>query len=147
MGALVEPMSVAYHAASLADVDDQSRALIYGGGPIGIGLWFALRGMGLTEIDVVMTTPLINLVLRERRIQGTLCYTSDDYRAVIELMGTVPGAPGLGSGGDHVATDDVERTPEHRAFVVASPCRGELDACGVLGQGPVDRALDRHLAH
>ena len=159
MGALVEPMSVAYHAASLAEVDDQSRALIYGGGPIGIGLWFALRGMGLTEIDVVepsetrrasiealgartfdptaedvpeviaeqtggngvdaafdaagvapaiesalacigerrplisvaiydkpMTTPLINLVLRERRIQGTLCYTSDDYRAVIELM-------------------------------------------------------------
>ena len=29
------------------------RALIYGAGPIGIGLWFALRGMGLTEIDVV----------------------------------------------------------------------------------------------
>lgn len=53
MGALVEPMSVAYHAAGLANVTDQSRALIYGAGPIGIGLWFALRGMGLTEIDVV----------------------------------------------------------------------------------------------
>jgi len=159
MGALVEPMSVAYHAASLAGVDDQSRALIYGAGPIGIGIWFALRGMGLTEIDVVepsvtrrqsiealgartldpssddvdaiiaertgadgvdaafdaagvepaiasalaclgerrplisvaiydrpMTAPLINLVLRERRIQGTICYTADDYRAVIDLM-------------------------------------------------------------
>ncbi len=159
MGALVEPMSVAYHAATLAEVDDQSRALIYGAGPIGIGIWFALRGMGLTEIDVVepsatrresiealgartldpssadvdaiiaertgadgvdaafdaagvepaiasaltclgenrplisvaiydrpMTAPLINLVLRERRIQGTICYTADDYRAVIDLM-------------------------------------------------------------
>jgi (R,R)-butanediol dehydrogenase/meso-butanediol dehydrogenase/diacetyl reductase len=159
MGALVEPMSVAYHAATLAGVDDQSRALIYGAGPIGIGIWFALRGMGLTEIDVVepsatrrqsiealgartldpssedvdaiiaertgadgvdaafdaagvepaiasalaclgerrplisvaiydrpMTAPLINLVLRERRIQGTICYTADDYRAVIDLM-------------------------------------------------------------
>ena len=53
MGALVEPMSVAYHAAVLGEVNDQSRALIYGAGPIGIGLWFALRGMGLTEIDVV----------------------------------------------------------------------------------------------
>ncbi len=52
MGALVEPMSVAYHAA-VREVNDQSRALIYGAGPIGIGLWFALRGMGLTEIDVV----------------------------------------------------------------------------------------------
>jgi len=159
MGALVEPMSVAYHAAGLGDVGDQNSALIYGAGPIGIGLWFALRGMGLTEIDVVepsatrrssiealgartldpenqdvptliadrtdgngvdaafdaagvapavssalecigehrplvsvaiydkpLTTPLINLVLRERRIQGTLCYTSSDYRAVIDLM-------------------------------------------------------------
>jgi (R,R)-butanediol dehydrogenase / meso-butanediol dehydrogenase / diacetyl reductase len=159
MGALVEPMSVAYHADVLGEVRDQSRALIYGAGPIGIGLWFALRGMGLTEIDVVepsptrrnaiealgartldptaldvpeliadrtdgdgvdatfdaagvapaiesaleclrerrplisvaiydkpLTTPLINLVLRERRIQGTICYTGDDYRAVIALM-------------------------------------------------------------
>lgn len=159
MGALIEPMSVAYHAAVLGEVNDQSRALIYGAGPIGIGLWFALRGMGLTEIDVVepsptrrtsiealgartldptavdvpeliadrtngdgvdaafdaagvtpavesalecvgerrplisvaiydkpISTPLINLVLRERRIQGTICYTGDDYRAVIALM-------------------------------------------------------------
>jgi len=159
LGALVEPMSVAYHAAALAEVNDQSRALVYGAGPIGIGIWFALRGMGLTEIDVVepspirrasiealgartldpttqdvagtvaeatdgdgvdaafdaagvaaavasateclgerrplisvaiydkpLPTPLINLVLRERRIQGTICYTADDYRAVIGLM-------------------------------------------------------------
>ena len=159
LGALVEPMSVAYHAATLGEVNDQSSALIYGAGPIGIGLWFALRGMGLTEIDVVepsetrrksiealgartldptavdvpalvadrtdgngvdaafdaagvaaavesaldcvgerrplisvaiydkpLPTPLINLVLRERRIQGTICYTGDDYRAVIDLM-------------------------------------------------------------
>lgn len=159
MGALVEPMAVAYHAAKMGEVGDQSRALIYGAGPIGIGIWFALRGMGLTEIDVVepsetrrrsiealgartvdptavdvaeliadrtdgdgvdaafdaagvapavesalncvgerrplvsvaiydkpLPTSLINLVLRERRIQGTICYTSDDYRAVIDLM-------------------------------------------------------------
>lgn len=159
MGALVEPMSVAYHAATLSGVTDQGSALIYGAGPIGIGLWFALRGMGLTEIDVVepsaarrasiealgartldpttvdvpaliadrtcgggvdaafdaagvapavdsalqclgerrtlvsvaiydkpLPTPLINLVLRERRIQGTICYTADDYAAVIDLM-------------------------------------------------------------
>lgn len=33
-----------------------------------------------------LVTPLINLVLRERRIQGTICYTADDYRSVIALM-------------------------------------------------------------
>ena len=37
---------------------DQSRALVYGAGPIGIGLWFALRGMGVTEIDVVEPSPI-----------------------------------------------------------------------------------------
>ena len=159
LGALAEPMSVAYHAAKLGGVGDQDSALIYGGGPIGIGLWFALRGLGLTQIDIVepsaerraaverlgastldpttvdvpelisdrtdgdgvdaafdaagvapaiesalaslgerrtmvsvaiydkpLPTPLINLVLRERRIQGTICYTGEDFQAVLELM-------------------------------------------------------------
>ena len=58
MGALVEPMSVAYHAAVLGEVGDQGSALIFGAGPIGIGIWFALRGMGLTEIDVVEPSPV-----------------------------------------------------------------------------------------
>ncbi|MFM0313024.1 2,3-butanediol dehydrogenase [Paraburkholderia sp. RL17-383-BIF-A] len=159
MGALVEPMSVAYHAAKLGKVGPESRALVFGGGPIGIGLWFALKGMGLTQIDLVepsetrrkavetlgartidptrvnvtemildqthgngvdaaydaagvpaavataldclgeqrslvsvaiydkpIQTPLLSAVLRERRIQGTICYTGDDYKAVIDLM-------------------------------------------------------------
>jgi len=159
IGALVEPMAVAYHAAVMGQVNPESTALIYGAGPIGIGLWFALRGMGLTQIEVVepspirrgiierlgavtldpttvdvpaliadrtngdgvdaafdaagvaasvasalecvgerrvmvavaiyshpLETPLLNLVMRERRIQGTLCYTGADFRAVMDLM-------------------------------------------------------------
>jgi (R,R)-butanediol dehydrogenase/meso-butanediol dehydrogenase/diacetyl reductase len=82
MGALVEPMSVAYHAATLAGVDDQSRALIYGAGPIGIGIWFALRGMGLTEIDVVEPS-----ATRRESIEAlgarTLDPSSDDVDAII----------------------------------------------------------------
>lgn len=159
LGALVEPMSVAYHAASLGEVSEGDTAVIYGAGPIGIGLWFALRGKGLgsvfvvepsatrraaienlgattldpTQIDVPafiadhtggrgadaafdaagvapavesalasvgarkptisvaiyekpLTTPLLNLVMNESRIQGSLCYTSADFEAVIDLM-------------------------------------------------------------
>jgi (R,R)-butanediol dehydrogenase/meso-butanediol dehydrogenase/diacetyl reductase len=37
--------------------------------------------------ETPLSTPLIQLVLSESRIQGSLCYTSDDYRAVIDLMG------------------------------------------------------------
>ena len=33
-----------------------------------------------------LTTPLLNLVMNESRIQGSLCYTSADFEAVITLM-------------------------------------------------------------
>jgi (R,R)-butanediol dehydrogenase / meso-butanediol dehydrogenase / diacetyl reductase len=159
LGALVEPMSVAYHAATLGDVKAGDTAMVFGAGPIGIGLWFALRGKGIDDAFVVepsatrrasiealgartldpaaldvpafianhtngrgadavfdaagvtpavetalacigarrpmvsvaiyekpLTTPLLNLVMNESRIQGSLCYTSADFQAVIALM-------------------------------------------------------------
>lgn len=57
LGALVEPMSVAYHAATLGDVRSGDTAMVFGAGPIGIGLWFALRGKGLQEVFVVEPSP------------------------------------------------------------------------------------------
>ena len=35
-----------------------------------------------------LTTPLLNLVMNESRIQGSLCYTGADFEAVIALMAT-----------------------------------------------------------
>lgn len=159
LGALVEPMSVAYHAATLGDPDPDGTAMVFGAGPIGIGLWFALQGKGVEDIYVVepaptrraaiealgartldpgavdvpafiaehtagrgadavydaagvapavetalacvgarrpmvsvaiyekpLTTTLLRLVMNESRIQGSLCYTSADFEAVIDLM-------------------------------------------------------------
>ncbi|MFI8993313.1 2,3-butanediol dehydrogenase [Streptomyces sp. NPDC053542] len=160
LGAMVEPMAVAYHAARLGGVGPGDHAVVFGAGPIGIGLWFALRGEGVEDITVVepsaarreaierlgaadvidpravdparhimrrtkdrgaaaaydaagveasvesalscvgahrplvsvavyerpLTTSLLKLVLSESRIQGSLCYTADDYRRVIDLM-------------------------------------------------------------
>ncbi|MET0897890.1 MAG: 2,3-butanediol dehydrogenase, partial [Mycobacterium sp.] len=159
LGALVEPMSVAYHAATLGDVKPGDTTMVFGAGPIGIGLWFALRGKGIEDVFVVepsatrraaievlgahtldpatvdvpafiadhtkgrkadavfdaagvapavetalacvgarkpmvsvaiyekpLTTPLLNLVMNESRIQGSLCYTAADFEAVIALM-------------------------------------------------------------
>ena len=57
LGALVEPMSVAYHAATLGDVRAGDTAMVFGAGPIGIGLWFALRGKGLDDVFVVEPSP------------------------------------------------------------------------------------------
>ncbi|HEX2402937.1 MAG TPA: zinc-binding dehydrogenase, partial [Mycobacterium sp.] len=159
LGALVEPMSVAYHAVTVGDVRAGHTAMVFGAGPIGIGLWFALRGKGIEDVFVVepsparraavealgartldptetdvpgliaehtagrgadavfdaagvtpavetalacigarramvsvaiyekpLTTPLLNLVMNESRIQGSLCYTAADFEAVIALM-------------------------------------------------------------
>jgi (R,R)-butanediol dehydrogenase/meso-butanediol dehydrogenase/diacetyl reductase len=158
-GALVEPMAVAYHATGLGEPTPDGTSVVFGAGPIGIGLWFALRGRGVQDVLVVEPSPvrraaiehlgartldpastdvpafvadhthgqgaeaafdaagvrasveaallclgpartlvsvaiydkpletsLLQLVLREARIQGTICYTADDYRAVIDLM-------------------------------------------------------------
>ena len=52
MGALVEPMSVAWHAVGRSGVKAGQTALIAGAGPIGIGVWFALRAQGIDNIIV-----------------------------------------------------------------------------------------------
>lgn len=159
LGALVEPMSVAYHATTLADLNPGDTALVFGAGPIGIGVFQSLRGQGIEntlvvepsatrraaierlgartvdpgDVDVAalvadetrgamadaafdaagvaaavrtalgsigarrplvavaiyetpLETPLLELVMRESRIQGSLCYTGSDFEAVIALM-------------------------------------------------------------
>ncbi|WP_228528336.1 2,3-butanediol dehydrogenase [Microbacterium sp. UFMG61] len=52
MGALVEPMSVAWHAVSRSGVTAGGTALIAGAGPIGIGVWFALKARGIERVLV-----------------------------------------------------------------------------------------------
>jgi len=52
LGALVEPMSVAWHAVSRSGVDAGGSALIAGAGPIGIGVWFALKARGIENVLV-----------------------------------------------------------------------------------------------
>jgi (R,R)-butanediol dehydrogenase/meso-butanediol dehydrogenase/diacetyl reductase len=52
MGALVEPMAVAWHAVRVSGVRPGQSALVAGAGPIGIGLWFALRAHGVDAVVV-----------------------------------------------------------------------------------------------
>ncbi|WDH78367.1 2,3-butanediol dehydrogenase [Microbacterium esteraromaticum] len=52
MGALVEPMAVAWHAVNRAEMPENGTALIAGAGPIGIGVWFALKARGIDRVLV-----------------------------------------------------------------------------------------------
>lgn len=52
-GALVEPLSVAWHAASAAPIlDKDSVVLVMGGGPIGLALILCLKAKGVKEIII-----------------------------------------------------------------------------------------------
>lgn len=53
MGALVEPLSVSHHAVRRADPDPDAVVAVYGGGPIGVGTFLALRARGVGQIVVV----------------------------------------------------------------------------------------------
>jgi (R,R)-butanediol dehydrogenase/meso-butanediol dehydrogenase/diacetyl reductase len=50
LGALVEPMAVSYHAVEVSQIQPGQAAVIAGLGPIGVGLFFALRAAGITNI-------------------------------------------------------------------------------------------------
>jgi (R,R)-butanediol dehydrogenase / meso-butanediol dehydrogenase / diacetyl reductase len=50
MGALVEPMAVSYHAVEVSGIEPGQCAVIAGLGPIGVGLFFALRAKGVENI-------------------------------------------------------------------------------------------------
>ncbi|KAF4124013.1 Alcohol dehydrogenase GroES-like domain, partial [Geosmithia morbida] len=53
LGALVEPLSVAWHAIEAApDLDPDSFVLVIGGGPIGLAIVLCLRAKGVTDIMV-----------------------------------------------------------------------------------------------
>lgn len=52
MGALVEPMAVAWHAVARSQVEAGGTALVAGAGPIGIGAWFALKARGVEKVLV-----------------------------------------------------------------------------------------------
>lgn len=52
IGALVEPLSVGWHAVSQSPLKKDSNILILGGGPIGISVILALRTQGCGEIIV-----------------------------------------------------------------------------------------------
>jgi (R,R)-butanediol dehydrogenase/meso-butanediol dehydrogenase/diacetyl reductase len=53
VGALIEPLAVAYHAVRLSGVKPAHTALVFGAGPIGLVTTAALKAAGVEEIIVV----------------------------------------------------------------------------------------------
>jgi (R,R)-butanediol dehydrogenase / meso-butanediol dehydrogenase / diacetyl reductase len=71
-GALIEPMSVGYHAVERAHLAAGDLAVVLGAGPIGIGVLLALRARGVD--NVIVAEPVDT---RRRVIEGLGAVTVD----------------------------------------------------------------------
>jgi (R,R)-butanediol dehydrogenase / meso-butanediol dehydrogenase / diacetyl reductase len=61
-GALIEPMAVAWHTANRCRLEAGQTAAIHGAGPIGIGVYFALKERGV-KVILVDPSPIRRAVL------------------------------------------------------------------------------------
>jgi (R,R)-butanediol dehydrogenase/meso-butanediol dehydrogenase/diacetyl reductase len=83
-GALVEPMSVAYRAVLRAEPRPGDAAVVFGGGPIGIGAFLALRALGVDDVTVVEPAPerraAVAALGAERVLDPTVTDVVEDVR-------------------------------------------------------------------
>ncbi|WP_427008581.1 alcohol dehydrogenase catalytic domain-containing protein [Pseudarthrobacter sp. H2] len=86
LGALVEPMAVAWHGVNIADVMVGDSALVLGGGPIGIGAFFALRARGVEQIIVSEPSAQRRAVLERVGIHNIIDPTSQNLQNEVRQL-------------------------------------------------------------
>ncbi|MEV5649528.1 2,3-butanediol dehydrogenase [Nocardia sp. NPDC052254] len=151
-GALVEPMAVAWHAATRGDVRPGGAALIVGAGPIGIGLWFALRAQGIEQVIMSDPNPSRRRVAEELGVPHVLDPGGSDIAAVCaDLTGGAGVQAAFDAAGVGAATTQAlgALAPGGRIVIVAVHQHGfeldssrlvfgELAISGVLAYRPED---------
>jgi (R,R)-butanediol dehydrogenase/meso-butanediol dehydrogenase/diacetyl reductase len=121
LGALVEPMAVAWHAVRQSRVQPGQAALITGAGPIGLGLWFALRARGVERILLSEPSPARRHVAQSLGA-ATVSPGEDD------LAGAV--AEFTGGAGVDVSFDAAGAAPAFSAAASSLALGGSLAAGG-----------------
>jgi (R,R)-butanediol dehydrogenase/meso-butanediol dehydrogenase/diacetyl reductase len=84
MGALVEPMAVGWHAVAESGVQAGGSALVAGAGPIGIGVWFALRARGVERLIVSEPSATRQEAIRRLGADVVVDPTSEDLAARVQ---------------------------------------------------------------
>ena len=89
--ALAEPLAVSWHAARLAlealHPAMDRRALVIGGGAIGLAASLAMKAMGLDDVTIVEPDPARCEYLRDRAGQTAVAATDESYPVVIDAVG------------------------------------------------------------
>lgn len=151
MGALVEPMSVAWHAVSRGDVEAGGTALIAGAGPIGIGVWFALKARGVERVLVSEPSADRRAIIAALGARVVDPVNEDLAAAVAEITGGagVDAAFDAAGAGPAITSALASLVPGGRVVVVAIHERpmdflptqlvmAETDIAGTLAYLPAD---------
>jgi len=89
--ALAEPLAVSWHAARLAlealHPSMERRALVIGGGAIGLAASLALKAMGLGDVTIVEPDPARCAFLCDQADQTAVAQTDQSYPVVIDAVG------------------------------------------------------------
>jgi L-gulonate 5-dehydrogenase len=89
--ALAEPLAVSWHAARLAlealHPAMDRRALVIGGGAIGLAASLALKAMGLDDVTIVEPDPARCAFLCDQAGQTAVSETDQSYPVVIDAVG------------------------------------------------------------
>ena len=89
--ALVEPLAVGWHTAKLAvraiDLSMEKRALVIGGGAIGLATALALRALGIDDIVISEFNPLRREYLREHIDAKVVEKTDSSFSIIIDAVG------------------------------------------------------------
>ena len=89
--ALAEPLAVSWHAARLGlaalHPKAERRALVLGGGAIGLGAALALRAMGVTDITIVEPNVARRVFLTEACNERTVEMPDGQYALVVDAVG------------------------------------------------------------
>ena len=89
--ALVEPLAVGWHTAKLAvraiDLSMEKRALVIGGGAIGLATALALKAMGIDDIVISEFNPLRREYLRDHIDAKVVEKTDVSFPIIIDAVG------------------------------------------------------------
>ncbi|HZF15112.1 MAG TPA: 2,3-butanediol dehydrogenase [Steroidobacteraceae bacterium] len=132
-GALIEPMSVAYHTADRCRVDSGQTVAIHGAGPIGVGVHLALRRRGVHTI-VVDPSAARRAVLKALGAETCLDPNGIDVVSAIRDL--------TGGQGAHASVDAAGVPAAFRAALHGTRIDGTAVVVAIHGQPLVIPAFD-----
>jgi (R,R)-butanediol dehydrogenase/meso-butanediol dehydrogenase/diacetyl reductase len=82
-GALVEPMAVSYNGILRAGIEPGASTVVFGAGPIGIGVLLGLKARGIDDVLVVEPSPTRRATIETLGAKGVIDPTADDVRGAV----------------------------------------------------------------